>query len=52
LVPKASFIRIHRSYIVPLAKIQTLHHKKVKIGTEQLPVGESYLPELKAALAL
>ena len=52
MLPREKFIRIHRSYIVPLAKINTLHNKRVKIGSEVLPVGESYLADLKASLSI
>jgi DNA-binding LytR/AlgR family response regulator len=40
------FIRIHRSYVVPISKIEALEGNQVLIGGTKLPVGEQY----KAAL--
>lgn len=36
------FIRIHKSYIVPLARISYLEGNQVKIGEEMLPVGAAF----------
>ncbi len=49
-LPKARFIRIHRSYIVPLSKIEVIEKNRVIIGGKHLPVGSSYKNELMAAL--
>ena len=38
----ASFMRIHRSYIVSLSKIKTIANRKVKLTTAELPVSETY----------
>lgn len=37
------FIRIHRSYIVSIAKITSFTHETVEIGTKELPIGKFYL---------
>lgn len=37
------FIRIHRSYIVAIDKIDEIEKKRVRIGDEILPIGENYL---------
>jgi DNA-binding LytR/AlgR family response regulator len=36
------FIRIHRSYIVPLSRIDEVRNKVVYIGSHDLPVGTTY----------
>lgn len=36
------FMRIHRSYIVPMRKVSAVRGKHAEIGTVRLPVGESY----------
>ena len=41
-LPSARFIRIHRSYIVPLAKIDTVERNRVVIGDKWIPVGNMY----------
>jgi DNA-binding LytR/AlgR family response regulator len=41
-LPPNSFIRIHKSYLVALDKIDRVERNRIKIGGELLPVGESY----------
>jgi DNA-binding LytR/AlgR family response regulator len=42
ILPKEDFIRIHRSYIVALDKIDSIERNRVKIGEELLPISDSY----------
>jgi DNA-binding LytR/AlgR family response regulator len=37
------FIRIHRSYIVSIKKINSFTHETVEIGAKELPIGKFYL---------
>ena len=37
------FIRIHRSYIVSIKKINSFTHETVEIGKNELPIGKFYL---------
>lgn len=41
-LPEDQFIRIHKSYIVPIHKIKTLEGNLLHIGTEKLPIGAMY----------
>lgn len=41
-LPASDFIRVHRSYIVPVQKIQTLKHKTIHIGAFVIPIGDTY----------
>ncbi len=41
-LPQTDFIRVHRSYIVPLAKIEAVRHKSIFINKEQIPIGMTY----------
>jgi DNA-binding LytR/AlgR family response regulator len=41
-LPADRFIRIHKSYIVPIDKIEALEGNMVHIGKAKLPVGASY----------
>ncbi|MBK9336590.1 MAG: response regulator transcription factor [Lewinellaceae bacterium] len=41
-LPPERFIRIHKSYIVAIDKIDTLEGNLVHIGVEKLPIGASY----------
>ncbi len=44
-LPANQFCRIHRSYVVPLARIDMIKNKTVFIENHQLPVGNSYEEE-------
>jgi DNA-binding LytR/AlgR family response regulator len=41
-LPGREFIRVHRSYIIPINKINQVRNKVIKIGTEEIPIGVSY----------
>lgn len=46
-LPPAQFARIHRSYIVPLAKIKSVVNRKVSLPTIELPISSSYVEFIK-----
>jgi DNA-binding LytR/AlgR family response regulator len=41
LSPK-EFLRVHRSYIVPVSKIDNISKSKIKIADKEIPIGVSY----------
>jgi len=41
-LPSSEFVRIHRSFIVPLHKIQGVRHKIVFMDQKEFPIGTSY----------
>lgn len=41
-LPDQEFIRIHRSYIVPVSKIESFGKSKIKVSGREIPVGSSY----------
>lgn len=41
-LPSSAFSRIHKSYMISVAKIESIEKHRVKIGSELLPVSESY----------
>lgn len=47
---KYQFMRIHKSYVVPLAKISQYNGKCVIINNSEVPVGSSYREALKVYL--
>lgn len=51
-LPKESFVRIHRSYIVNTRYIQSLKGKTLILKSTSLPVSRSYLKEVKAFLTI
>lgn len=46
------FCRVHRSYIVAIPHIHYIERKRIRIGTELIPISDSYLPGLMNRLAL
>jgi len=44
------FIRIHRSYIVPMRMLNTISRKSVTIGSRSLPVSDNYRENLFASI--
>lgn len=41
-LPATDFIRVHRSFIVPIKKVESLRNKTFQIGEKKIPVGNSY----------
>ncbi len=41
-LPEKEFVRIHRSFIVPLSKLEVISKAKVKVGDKEVPIGASY----------
>ena len=49
-LPFAHFVRVHRSYIVNLHRIEAVEDHMLKLGTHQIPVGKSYQEEFTRRL--
>lgn len=45
-LPKTEFIRIHRSYIVRIDKIQNIDNSNIQVLNEVIPVSNTYKPQL------
>ncbi len=41
-LPPAQFRRIHRSYIVSVAKVRSIHHRRARLLSTELPISDSY----------
>jgi len=46
-LPAATFMRVHRSFIVNLTKISTIERGNIIIGSHQIPVSDSFRPALQ-----
>ncbi|MCF2491734.1 LytR/AlgR family response regulator transcription factor [Dyadobacter chenhuakuii] len=42
LLPEDSFIRVHRSFIVPVDKVESYHAHKIEIAGKELPIGRNF----------
>ena len=50
MLPKNNFIRVHKSFIVAIDKIENIERNRIKIGEKRIPVGESYKQEFYCRL--
>lgn len=50
-LPQASFMRVHRSFIVSLDKIHSFNKKKLQMPSIEIAVGNSYLLQIRQKLA-
>lgn len=41
-LPPRQFIRVHKSYIISLSKIESIERNRIFIGQDVIPVGETY----------
>ncbi len=49
-LPPSKFLRVHRSYIIPIDKINVLDENTVLIGDKTIPIGKSYKETFMARL--
>lgn len=49
-LPASGFLRVHRSFIVPMAKIEKVRNKIIYIKEEEIPVSASYEKDFLIAL--
>ncbi len=49
-LPNTKFLRVHRSYIIPIDKINVLDENTVLIGDKTIPIGKSYKDTFMARL--
>ena len=41
-LPSKSFIRVHKSYIIALGKIESIERSRIQIGDKIIPIGDTY----------
>jgi DNA-binding LytR/AlgR family response regulator len=45
-LPDREFIRVHRSYIIPIRRIQSIRNKIIYLDDMEIQVGHSYETEV------
>ena len=45
-LPSLDFMRVHRSFIVPIKKVESLRNKTLQLGDKKIPVGNSFEEEV------
>lgn len=51
-LPSGSFLRIHRSFIINVEKIDTISYDEISLGRHTIPIGRSYRDEVMERLGL
>ncbi len=51
ILPESRFVRVHRSFIVALPKIDSIQRSRIVIGKTFVPVGENYKSAFKDMIA-
>lgn len=51
MLPESRFVRVHRSFIVSLPKIDSIQRNRIVIGKTFVPVGENYKSSFKDTIA-
>ena len=41
-LPPNEFIRVHRSFIVPMQRVNSVRNKIITVGDKEIPIGNSY----------
>ena len=49
-LPSKEFLRVHRSYIVPISRIENVSKSKIKVADKEIPIGVSYSESFFAAM--
>ena len=49
-LPEKEFLRVHRSYIVSIRRIQRIYNQMIQLGEIELPIGKSYVESVKKIL--
>ena len=49
-LPPSDFIRVHRSYIIPVKRIKRIHNQQVQLDDKELPIGKSYVDAVRTFL--
>lgn len=47
ILPNDRFVRIHKSFIIPLSKIDAIQNNRVVIGKSLIPIGDNYKANFK-----
>ena len=49
-LPQMKFVRVHRSYMVAVNKLDKVERHQLTIGTHKIPVSEAYQQQLQMML--
>ena len=44
MLPSEEFVRVHKSFVIPLNKVECIERNHIKIRDKYIPIGETYRP--------
>jgi DNA-binding LytR/AlgR family response regulator len=44
-LPENKFVQVHKSWVVAIAKIESVERNRIKIGSQLIPVGDTFKDE-------
>ena len=47
LLPSSDFLRVHKSFLVAVDKIEVVEGNRISIGSHLIPIGQTYKQQLK-----
>lgn len=51
MLPKEDFVRVHKSFIICMERIEAIERNHIIIGSDRIPIGETYQDSLYATLS-
>jgi DNA-binding LytR/AlgR family response regulator len=42
MLPQEEFLRVHRSFIIPVSKVKSIRNKVIKVADKEIPIGGTY----------
>lgn len=51
MLPKEDFVRVHKSFIIRMERIEAIERNHIIIGSDRIPIGETYQASLYATLS-
>jgi DNA-binding LytR/AlgR family response regulator len=52
ILPEKDFIRVHKSYIIAVKRINSIERKRIVINTTWIPIGDTYLDQFRERMSL
>ena len=50
MLPTEDFLRVHRSFIIPISKVNSIRNKVIKVGDKEIPIGGTYEDAVESIL--
>lgn len=50
MLPTDDFLRVHRSFIIPISKVNSIRNKVIKVGDKEIPIGGTYEETVESIL--